>query len=121
MRIKASTTIGDVIPIMARDIGATPIEAAAVVKRNVDQGLSAAQRIARAASGPHGRFFYKRYTSEMTGATTGEWGPEGPIAGVAVGGGWRNGPPNTDIPKSGDLQAVKFFKDVADLADSRLW
>ena len=101
-------------------VTATP-RLSAVVKRNVEAGNRVAQGIARGASGPHGRLYYKRLTAEMTGPLEGEYGPTGDVAGNAVGAGWRNGPPNTDLEKSLDVQGPQFQKDVRDEADRMFW
>lgn len=91
-----------------------------IVRSNVRKGAAAEQRIARAASGPHGKSYYKRITSRMSkgfaGAATsvyqGEWGPHD--GGTPVGAGWRHGV-NTDAAKSADLIAPGFRKDVDDM------
>lgn len=82
-----------------------------VVKKNTEQGNRLAQRFAREMSGPHGKAYYKRLSGEMTGPLTGEYGPHD--GGTPVGGGWRNGPPNTDLPRSADIQGPRFAKDAA--------
>lgn len=92
-----------------------------VVSRNIREGNAIARGIARAEAGPHGKNYYKRLTAEMTGPLTGEYGPEGDVAGNAVGAGWRNGPPNTDLPKSLDIQGPKFAKDVGNVLDGLFW
>ena len=107
----------DLTSIPARTAG----RAATVVRRNVEQGNNRAQRIARAKSGPHGAAYYKRITAEMTGPLQGEYGPEGDVAGNAVGAGWRNGPPNNDLPKSADIQGPKFARDIAKIVDRMFW
>jgi hypothetical protein len=93
---------------------------ARAVKKNVKLGEKTEQQIARGASGPHGRLYYKRITSEMFSPLEGEWGPTGEVVGNAVGAGWRHGV-NTDSQKSADIVGPKFAKDVSDIADSLFW
>lgn len=83
-----------------------------IVRSNVRKGMRAEQRIARAASGPHGKSYWKRITSDMTGPLRGEWGPHD--GGTPVGAGWRHGV-NTDAAKSADLIAPSLRKDVDDM------
>lgn len=121
MRIRVTHTIGD----LAADAAKVPTKAArrmaTVTKRNVEQGNRLAQKFARASSGPHGRLYYKRITSEMTGPFVGEYGPTGDVVGNAVGAGWRNGPPNTDLPRSADIQGPKFASDAGEILDQVFW
>jgi hypothetical protein len=121
MRVHVTHDIGD----LADDLAAIPAkvyrQAPRIVKRNVEQGNRLAQNFARAASGPHGRLYYRRITAEMTGALEGEYGPTGNVAGNAVGAGWRNGPGNTDLPRSADVQGPKFADDIADMVDRLFW
>jgi hypothetical protein len=86
-----------------------------IVRRNVRKGKLAEQQIARAASGRHGKAYYKRITSEMTGSLRGEWGPHD--GGTPIGAGWRHGV-NTDADRSADLIAPGFRKDVDDMIGS---
>lgn len=91
---------------------------ARVVEKNVHVGEQAEQRIARGASGIHGRFYYKRITSEMTSDLEGEWGPHD--GGTPVGGGWRHAT-NTDSAKSADEIGPKFAEDSVRLFDRWFW
>lgn len=86
-----------------------------IVRSNVRKGKLAEQQIARAASGRHGKAYYKRITSEMTGSLRGEWGPHD--GGTPIGAGWRHGV-NTDAAKSADLISPGFRKDVDDMIGS---
>lgn len=92
-----------------------------VVRKNTRAGRTLARRIARKESGPHGANYFKRITNEMTGPLRGEYGPTALQGGEEyVGAGWRNGPGNTDLPKSADVIGPKFAKDAADLLDGLL-
>lgn len=92
-----------------------------VVRKNNRAGRTLARRIARKSAGIHGRKYFKRITDEMTGPLRGEYGPTALQGGEEyVGAGWRNGPGNTDLPKSADVIGPKFAKDAADLLDGLL-
>lgn len=121
MQIKVTSTLPDLAADMAKIPPRAAGRMATVVKRNVEQGNRIAQRFARESSGPHGLNYWKRLSGEMTGPFEGEYGPTGNVAGNAVGGGWRNGPPNTDLPKSADIQGPKFARDVGDMLDRLFW
>jgi hypothetical protein len=103
------------IPAKARKEGSK------IVRTNVREGREQARMYARASSGPHGKSYYKRITSEMLGPLEGEYGPTGQVAGNAVGGGWRNGPPNMDLPKSADVIGPQFADDIGDMVDGLFW
>lgn len=106
----------DMLAADARRIAVTTKpKMARVVTKNVTEGRKSAQKFAKGASGPHGKSYFKRITDEMTGVLTGEYGPHD--GGTPVGGGWRHGPPNTDLPRSADVIGPKFAKDAADLLD----
>lgn len=121
MRISVRGGVAD----LAADLTKIPPRAAGqmatVVKRNVEQGNRLAQRFARGSSGPHGKNYFKRLSAEMTGPLEGEYGPTGDVVGNAVGAGWRNGPPNTDLPRSADIQGPKFAKDAGKILDKVFW
>jgi len=110
---------------LARDLAEIPVQAlvkgSEIVRKNTNEGNKIAQRFARASAGPHGKLYYKRLTAEMTGPLEGEYGPRGVVAGRAVGAGWRNGPPNTDLEKSQDVIGPKFARDVGEMADGLFW
>lgn len=121
MRIRVEHSIGD----LAADAAKIPVRAKRgmvdVVRTNVRQGNTLARRFAREKAGPHGKNYYKRITSEMTGPLEGEYGPTGDVAGKAVGAGWRNGPPNTDLARSADVQGPQLAKDAGDVLDGLFW
>lgn len=108
---------------LVADLAATPPRAKAdmvgVVRKNVNEGQLLEQQFAREMSGPHGKAYYKRITSEMTGLLSGEYGPHD--GGTPVGAGWRHGPPNTDLARSLDVQGPKFAKDAGDIFDGLFW
>lgn len=110
---------------LAKDLAAIPVKVALqaprIVRRNVQQGHMLAQKFARASSGPHGALYFKRITEEMLTPLSGEYGPTGDVVGNAVGGGWRNGPGNTDLPRSADIQAPKLANDIGAMTDRLFW
>ena len=111
--------IGDLADDLAKIPPTARRDMAETVKKNVDAGERYAKGFARAASGPHGKAYYKRITSEMTGELSGEWGPHD--GGTPVGAGYRHGGVNTDLPRSADLVAPRFARDVERLADRWFW
>lgn len=96
-----------------------PEDLSGVVRSNVKQGNVIAQGFARQMSGPHGTSYWKRMSSEMTGALSGEYGPH--AGGIPVGGGWRHGAGNTDLARSADTIGPKFADDVDDAVDKWFW
>lgn len=98
----------------------------AVVREGIKVGESLARDYAKAHSGPHGKRYYKRITSEMHGDVTfggvtgisGEWGPHD--GGTPIGGGWRNSV-NLDLPNSADVVGPAFYGEVRRLPDKWFW
>ena len=121
MRVRVTHTIDDLADDLRAIAVKTPAAASRIVKKNVEQGNVIARGFARASSGLHGKNYYKRLTAEMTGPLQGEYGPHGDVVGNAVGAGWRNGPPNTDLEKSQDVIGPRFAKDAGDLLDKAFW
>ena len=110
-----SNTIGDLVAMPAKVV----TEGSAIVARNVKAGNSLARKFAQELSGPHGKNYFKRISSEMLGALEGEWGPH--AGGVPVGGGWRHGSPNTELERSQDIIGPRFLKDVDSMVDGLFW
>ena len=119
--VRVHHTIGDLASDMAAIVPKPRVEGAKVVKRNVTAGNKLAQRFARGSSGPHGENYWKRITSEMTGALEGEYGPHGDVVENAVGAGWRGGPQNTDLPRSADIIGPQFEADVHAMVGRWFW
>jgi hypothetical protein len=99
-----------------------------IIREDVADGGKTARRIARFKSGPHGSAYYKRITWDKSassfvgfggGSISGEYGPH--AGGTPVGGGWRHGPPNTDLENSLDLIRPKFHRDVDSMLHSLFW
>lgn len=113
------------IDALAKDARRVPAKAlprmTKVVDKNTKQGMKVAQGLAKSRAGRHGTNYWKRITSEMVSPLVGEYGPTGDVAGNAVGAGWRNGPPNTDLPKSADLQGPRLASDAGKIFNGLFW
>ena len=121
MGVRVVHTIGDLERDLTTMAMQAPTALRKVVHRNVIEGNRLARNIARSESGPHGRLYYKRITSEMTGLLTGEYGPTGAVVGKAVGAGWRGGVENTDLEKSAEVISWRFGPQVLDAAADLFW
>ena len=119
MQIRVINDLSDLASDANRVAAEAELDMSETVMKHVQAGERYAKGIARNASGPHGKNYYKRITSEMTGPLEGEWGPH--AGGTPVGGGWRNGPPNMDMPKSAEIATPRFAKDVGNLPDRWFW
>lgn len=121
MRIRVVRNDLDDLASDMREIGtnAKP-KLSAVVRRNTREGNEIAKTIAQGKVGIHGLNYPKRFSSEMTGPLTGEYGPTGTPKTEFVGAGWRHGV-NTDLPQSADVIGPKFGDDVLDEADGWFW
>lgn len=117
--IRVQHTIGGLARDLRTIATTTKPKMANVVRRNTEHGLTLAQGFAREASGIHGKNYWKRYTAEMVSPLVGEFGHD--VGNAPVGGGWRSGPPNTDLPKAADVVGPAFAKDVGDTADGLFW
>ena len=114
-QIRVTHSIGDLTSDLTGIPAGFAHKAPGVVKKHVREGNKIAQGFAKDRSGPHGRNYFKRLTSEMTGPLEGEYGPS--AGGTPVGAGWRHGGPNLDLPNSADLIGPKFADAVLDMAD----
>lgn len=120
-RVRVEHSIGDLVADCSKIPVQMVTEGSKVVRRSVREGNALARAAARGSSGVHGKNYFKRITGEMTGPLEGEYGPHGDVVGNAVGGGWRNGPPNTDLEKSLDVIGPKFAKAVDDMVAGLFW
>lgn len=113
------------IDMLAGDMRRIPAQAlkksSSAVRANTRQGRTTARALARKSSGAHGKNYWKRIDSEMLTPLSGEFGPHGDVVGNAVGAGWRNGPPNTDLPKAADVAGPKLAKDIRGVLDDLFW
>lgn len=119
--IRISHDIGRLERDCAKVATKTKPAMARIVRKNVEDGNKLAKRFAKSKSGPHGKHYHKRISGEMTSALQGEYGPTGNVAGKAVGADWRAGTTNTDLPRSADVQGVKFAAEVSQAADRLFW
>lgn len=119
--VRVTHSIGDLAKDCAKIATTAQPRLSKVVRRNVNEGTTLARGFARGSSGPHGLNYFKRITGEMTGLLEGEFGPHGDVVGNAVGGGWRNGPPNTDLERTQDVIGPKFGRDVQDELGKLFW
>lgn len=114
MRVKVRHRIGR----LADDYAEIPVKATlgmrGIVSDNIDYGRDLAKALARANAGPHGKHYYKRISSEMTGLLEGEFGPSGTPKTEFVGVGFRSGR-NTDLPRSADKVLISASADVRKL------
>lgn len=121
MRVLVTHGIDD----LAKDIRGVAVRSKAdmarTVKKNVTEGHKLAQLYARQSSGPHGKNYYKRITTEMLAPLVGEYGPHGDVVGNAVGADWRGAPANNDLPRTLDFIGPKFRQDAFRLADKWFW
>lgn len=120
MRVTVTHTIGDLASDLQRVANTGTADCAAVVRKHVKAGERQAVRLARARAGGHGYNYYKRISSEMTGATTGEFGPAGVPKSEFVGVGFRNGT-NRDLPDAADKIRPEFYRDVDRMLDGWFW
>jgi hypothetical protein len=119
MRVSVQHDIDDLASDLASIAGSSKAKLRATVRTNTREGREQARAFARRASGPHGKNYFKRITSEMLTPLVGEFGPHG--GGTPVGGGWRNGPPNTDLERTQDIIGPQFLGDIQDDIDSLFW
>lgn len=84
-----------------------------VIRDGIKVGEMLAEDYAKAKSGPHGKAYFKRIGSEMTGDLEGEFGPDGTPKSEFVGAGFRHGV-NTDLPRAADVVGPAFLRSVDD-------
>lgn len=120
MGVRVEHSIDDLASDMRKIPAAMVRQGSQVVRRNIVAGNREARRLARRKSGLHGRNYYKRISSEMTGALEGVYGPSNVEGSDYLGAGWRHGE-NTDLAQSLDLVGPKFRGDVVDMLDRLFW
>lgn len=100
---------------LAGDYAEIPVKAAVqmrkIVSDNIDYGRDLAKALARAEAGPHGKHYYKRINSEMTGPLEGEFGPDGTPKTEFVGVGFRSGT-NKDLEAAAKALPSSTARDV---------
>lgn len=122
MRVRVSGIAG--IDDLASDLAMIPktmrLRGRAVVRRNIETGNLIAQEIAKGASGPHGKDYFKRLSSEMTGPLEGEYGPWGPPKSDYVGVSGTAGAMR-DLNRSADRIGPRFARDAGRMLDDLFW
>lgn len=127
-RIRVIHGIDDLASDMAAIAKRVRPEMRAVVREGIKVGNSIARDYAKARGGPHGKKFFKRYTTEMHGVVefggtagiSGEYGPTGEPKSEFTGAGYRHGL-NTDLPDSADQIAPAFYGEVKRLPEKWFW
>ena len=111
--IHVSHSLGDLASDLAKIAVETRPRMRGVVREGLKVGTMLAKEYAKAGAGPHGKAYYKRISSEMTGALEGEFGPSGTPKSEFVGVGFRHGV-NTDLPRAADVVGPSFLRSVDD-------
>ena len=121
--IRMSSTIGELAGDCRAIAVRAPRDMRTVVQKNLRAGNTLARANAERTSGNHGKLYPRAFSFEMTGATSGEYGPDAgkPQGGMSFEGGSRNQPPHNDVAKSHDVIAPKFDRDVSALPDKWFW
>ena len=123
MNIRVTSTIGE----LADDLRTVAVtgrrEMARVVRKNIAEGNRLAKGFARQSAGAHGKHYHRAFSAEMTGATSGTYGPDAsmPQGDMSFEGGSRNQPPHLDLAQSADIIKPKFIHDVDDMLDHLFW
>jgi hypothetical protein len=120
MGVRVVHSIGDLASDLRKIPAQTVKQGNQIIRRNVVAGSRETRRLARRKAGKHGRNYFKRISSEMTGILEGEYGPSAVQGKDYLGAGWRHGE-NTDLPQSLDLIRPKLHKDVEDMLDGLFW
>lgn len=110
MEIHAANTLAGLEAALASRPARVRAGVAKAVLKEGKRGNNLARRFAQELSGPHGKSYFKRISGESRGAWAYEYGPHS--GGVPVGGGWRNGTPNTELDRSADIVGPALARDV---------
>lgn len=120
MRVNVIGGVGD----LARDMESIATRVKPDMREVVNEERLECERLtksfAREKSGPHGKDYYKRISSEMTGALTAEVGPTGVPKSEFVGAGFRHGV-NTDLPRAADIAGPDMARKVGRKVDGWFW
>lgn len=123
MRVKVTSTLGDLAADCRTIVAETKPRMARVVRDNIVMGNRIARRFATSSSGRHGKLYPRTFSAEMTGLTSGEYGPDSamPQGGMSFEYGSRNQPPHLDLARSADIIGPKFGDDVGKAVDGLFW
>lgn len=123
--IRVSSTTGRLVADMRRITVKAPSDMTRVVNKNVRRGAGLSRGFAKKTAGRHGKNYPQAIGSEMTGPTTGEWGPDaddpGGQGGMSFEGGSRNQPAHNDLANAADIVAPRFADDVVNMVDGWFW
>lgn len=110
---------------LQRDLAGIPKKHLTGMTRLTNESRRSAEKymqgLAKSRSGPHGRSYWKRIDSTLTGPMSAEIGPRGEVAGNAVGAGWRTGGPNTDTEKTADLIGPRHARYISNHLNGLFW
>lgn len=120
MRINVRHGIAD----LAADLSDIAVRVRPDMREVVNESRVEAERLmkefARERSGPHGKAYFKRISSEMTGPLTAEIGPSGVPKSEFVGAGFRHGV-NTDSARTADVIGPEMARKVGRKIDGWFW
>lgn len=117
--IRVIHSIGDLASDLVKIASETKPAMRGVVRDGIRLGEQMSKANAKASSGPHGKRYWKRISSEMNGAglfgntISGEFGPSGSPKTEFIGAGFRHGH-NTDLARAADVLAPSFARSVGD-------
>lgn len=123
MRIKVTHSLDDLADDLETIVRRAPRDMAKVVREGIRAGNMVARDFARESAGAHGKHYHRAFSAEMTGRTTGEYGPDAamPQGGMSFEHGSRNQPPHLDLARSADLIGPSFAQEVRKLPDDWFW
>lgn len=123
MSIHVTHSLGDLEADLRTIATTAPLRMRDVVRDNLRNGNRIARANAKRSAGAHGKHYHKAFSTEMTGPTTGEYGPDSamPQGGMSFERGSRNQPPHLDLARSADIIGPAFSKGVQDMLDHLFW
>lgn len=120
MRVHVTHGIDDLASDLADIAARVKPDMRGVVNESRRSAERLAKGFAREKAGPHGKDYYKRISSEMTGLLSAEIGPTGIPKSEFVGVGFRHGT-NTDLARTSDIVGPAFARAVRDQIDGWFW
>lgn len=109
---------------LARDLEGIAVRVKPDMREVVNESRIEAEEtmkgFAREKSGPHGKAYFKRIDSEMTGPLSAEIGPSGIPKSEFVGAGFRHGV-NTDGARTSDVVGPELARKVGRKVDGWFW
>lgn len=120
MRVHVSHGIDDLASDLADIAARVKPDMRGVVNESRRSAERLAKGFAREKAGPHGKDYYKRISSEMTGLLSAEIGPDGVPKTNFVGAGFRHGI-NTDLPRTADIVGPEMARNVRNKVGDWFW